>query len=422
MAEQNAVERWIEGISNEENRELVRNFDSFNAARGVKYNTRRTYTFILYRLTRAMNKGFKNVIRKDLEDYFARLNGTVTDATMSTHKVIVKKFFQWVYGLDEGYPDIVRWMKSSSGQNSLPDELLTQEDIKKIKEGCDSQRDRALIGMLYEGGFRAEEELVLKIKNVVFDQYGAVIILPKKAKRLKTGQRRIRLIDSAPDLQLWLNMHPLKDDPEAPLWLIVEKCRKGEALKYEGLYALIRKACKRAGLKKKVYPHLFRHSIATERAKNFTEQELKTMFGWSGSSRMAGRYVHLSGADVENKLLVMKGLLNSEKQEMEKKVLEPKKCPRCGTVNPADFKFCGKCSMVLDLRAVMEVEEAKKELNELKKFGIESGTLNLDTGVIDYDKLFDSPTIQKQIQAIEAKLEEKLLARLEERLMKKLGG
>jgi len=35
----------------------------------------------------------------------------------------------------------------------------------------------------------------------------------------KTGVRRVRTINATPYLHDWLNMHPNKDDPEAPLWV-----------------------------------------------------------------------------------------------------------------------------------------------------------------------------------------------------------
>lgn len=36
------------------------------------------------------------------------------------------------------------------------------------------------------------------------------------------------------------------------------------------------------------------------------------------------------------------------------------RCARCSEINPPDFKFCGKCGMPLDLKAVMEKEEKMK--------------------------------------------------------------
>jgi len=56
--------------------------------------------------------------------------------------------------------------------------------------------------------------------------------------------RRIRIIDAVPDLQLWLNMHPRDDAPNAPLWITP----KGGALSYTQAHAICTKAGEAAGL------------------------------------------------------------------------------------------------------------------------------------------------------------------------------
>ncbi|MBU5537665.1 MAG: zinc ribbon domain-containing protein [Candidatus Aenigmarchaeota archaeon] len=103
-------------------------------------------------------------------------------------------------------------------------------------------------------------------------------------------------------------------------------------------------------------------------AKLFTEQELKVLAGWVGSSYMPRIYVHLSGADVEKKLLMLHGKLTEEKLEEEKKkdeILKPKKCPRCNEVNPSSFRFCGKCGMVLDLKSAISIEKMRENIDGL---------------------------------------------------------
>jgi integrase len=60
-------------------------------------------------------------------------------------------------------------------------------------------------------GVRIGELLSLNIGHVQFDRYGAVVIVNGKA-----GMRRFRLISSVPDIQTWINMHPLRTDANAP--------------------------------------------------------------------------------------------------------------------------------------------------------------------------------------------------------------
>ncbi len=90
--------------------------------------------------------------------------------------------------------------------------ILCELEIKKLIAATNHQRDRALLFALYESGCRISEILKLKVGEVNFDRYGAYFVVDGK-----TGQRRIRLIDSVPDLQAWINKHPLRDNPNNPM-------------------------------------------------------------------------------------------------------------------------------------------------------------------------------------------------------------
>ena len=59
--------------------------------------------------------------------------------------------------------------------------------------------------------------------------------------------------------------------------------------------------------------------------------------------------VHLSGRDVDDALLRMYG----RKKEGEPEPRAPRKCVRCGVLNPAEGELCSKCGMALTLQAVM---------------------------------------------------------------------
>ena len=182
----------------------------------------------------------------------------------------------------------------------------------------------------------------------------------------KTGMRRVRVIDCVPDVKTWLNNHPRGKDPSAPLFL--ELRGKFNHLGNHATLANILKAVKRrAGLNKRVYPHLFRHSRATHLAKDFTEQELKVIFGWSGGSRMPATYVHLSGADVDKKMLEKRGLLEKNNGNA-KAVLEPIMCRNCHFQNSTTARLCTKCSHSL-IPGVFGQSENGNLLNQLFKDG-----------------------------------------------------
>ena len=171
--------------------------------------------------------------------------------------------------------------------------------------------------LLYDGALRIGEALGLKIKHLVFDSYGGYIMIPKS----KTGMRRVRLVDSIPYLKNYLEKeHPNKNDPNSYLFVGVEgkgsrQSDIGMPIESIAIRTLFNRIAKRSNLKKKVYPHLFRHTKLTEMAKDFTEQEMKIFAGWTAGSNMPSVYVHLSGEDVEKKILEKRGLIEEETTE-----------------------------------------------------------------------------------------------------------
>lgn len=313
-------------------------------------------------LTEATKRDIQGWAKNEQKRRTSRGRIGVSPTTLHIHKIHLKTFYRWLNG-GEKTPECVKWIKGTQRVRDLPvDAILSQEEIRRIIEVCDNPRDKAMIAVFYESATRIGEFLSLKIRNVDFDKYGAVIILPKNCPGLKTGSRRIRLIDSTPYIQNWLNSHPRKNDPNAPLWL----GNRGQGLRITQVQALIKQYAGKAQIKKRVYPHLFRHSRLTHLAKILNEMELRIYAGWTKSSKMPATYLHLSGHDVDQKLLGHRGLLEEEEEaRIEEKPLEPIKCTRCETVNPADAKFCYKCSMALTLKAAVELEGKREHTDDL---------------------------------------------------------
>ena len=92
--------------------------------------------------------------------------------------------------------------------------------------------------------------------------------------------------------------------------------------------------------------------------------------GWTADSRMASQYVHLSGRDIDNSILRINGIVKSS-QEKESQELKPLSCPRCSTQNPSTAKFCYKCSMVLDDKTAIDLQETRQKDDQSVKALIE---------------------------------------------------
>ena len=288
--------------------------------------------------------------------------------TKQSYKVIIKKFYKWLEFGDEyknrtEYPQLVSWIRSSLRKNEQPrikaSDILTEEEVKKLIDAADHSRDRAFISMLYELGARIGEIGSLRIKEVTRDKHGYIADLEGK-----TGHRTPRIVISDPHVTHWLSVHPLRDKPDAPLWVRVGHRDKEQRMGYGAFRELVLKLVTRAGIKKRVYHHLFRHTRVTHLLANkqINEAQAKVYFGWVPDSKMLSEYSHLISSDVNEAILAMHGIKTDEKKES---LFKPKQCPRCLAINSKDARFCQKCSSILDVNAALDLDQQRRSGDEL---------------------------------------------------------
>ena len=148
----------------------------------------------------------------------------------------------------------------------------------------------------------------MQIKHVKFDKFGAIISVDGK-----TGPRKIRLLKSIPYLREWLNVHPFRNNNDAPLWIQVEGKHYGDPLNYSGAKQLLLRLCKKAGINKRITLNLFRHTTATYLANSLPESLLRKRQGWTPSSKMPERYVHMIDEDLDEAYLRIHGIIKEDK-------------------------------------------------------------------------------------------------------------
>lgn len=347
-----SVQRQIQYVLDHEalllaQRDVLKRYDQeSDKNNGLSIKGRLCQLSVLSLMGRNVRKPWKEMTKEDIETYIFGLE--LSSSSMDLHKIHIRKFFKWLYK-SKDFPEIVEWINLQKNRNrKLPADLLTPEEIKMMIDAAgDNLRDRALVAVLYESGCRLGEIAGVKLKDVTSDQYGIVIIVHGK-----TGDRRVRLIDSVPDLIQWMNVHPNRGGE----FLFVHERNTEKQLEGKGIYLVIKKLTRKAGIKKKVHPHLFRHTRSTHLAKDFTDSELKIMQGWTPGSRMTEIYVHLSGADIDHKRLEKAGLLTRDEARKEDDSLKARVCPRCKANNPSTARFCPKCGMALDIETSVKID------------------------------------------------------------------
>ncbi len=231
-------------------------------------------------------------------------------------------------------------------------DLLTPQEVQVLVDACTTSRDRALILTLYEGGFRIGEIGQLKWGDLKVDSKGIAVNLD-----FKTGiPRYIRLVMSKKFIAEWRADYPGQVTPDAPVFLN----EYGSLITYAAVAKQIRRIAHRAGLQKRITPHLFRHSRITHLLREgMKESTLKLMMWGSVSSEMLKTYAHLTGGDIDSEISRLYGL-DTGKDSLEHIKLEPIVCPCCNLVNPPGEDYCRECMEPLTPEAIAEEESVQR--------------------------------------------------------------
>jgi integrase len=272
---------------------------------------------------------------------------------------VFKKFFKWLKGADY-YPPEVRWLKASVRNKTTvtADKLLSESEVLRLAEAAENHRDRAFVLVLYESGCRIGEILGLRMRDIACDENGALLSVSGK-----TGTRRIRIVASCSELMSWVNIHPDSRNQDAAVWVGVGSVGRNEPLTYYAARKLLQRLAKRAGVKKRVHPHIFRHSRATELLrKGFSLGKLPALFGWTPGTKMLNIYSHLNGDDASDEILRLHGLASAKAKLSPE--LTTRVCPRCRERVSTASRFCQKCGSSLDTSELV-VEEKREAADRL---------------------------------------------------------
>ena len=354
----------------EENKARIIEFalDCLNSE--LSYSRIEKYLQQLRQLALWLGKDFKEASRQDIKKLIGKLNMKgYKPRTKRDYKHALKKFYTWLEGDGEEPPAKVRWVKVSIKKNevTLPGEgdMLTIEERIQIIESARYLRDKAIIACLCDG-LRPGELLRLRVGDIRFDNHVAYAHV-----RGKTGQGRVDFIFGTPFLEQWLQHHPFKDTPWAPLWVHHRAREPGQYIKYRRLRRMVsdtgKRAQRRHGIRKeRVFSYLFRHTRATELAHELTDEEMDDYFRWVPGSPMPAVYVHMSGKKTGRKIRRIHGIEDKNEEEEKYKL---RRCVTCRRVNPSHYKKCYHCGRLLDDESHHDFKKRRAEaLKRLQEF------------------------------------------------------
>ncbi|MCO8266712.1 site-specific integrase [Haloferax sp. AB510] len=264
--------------------------------------------------------------------------------TNRDYRVAFRLFAKHVTRGDD-IPDTHSWISTKTSRDYQPepdeaDMLDLERDVEPMIEAARNPRDKALIALQFEGGFRGGELYDMRVEDITDGKHSLKVRVDGKR-----GEHDVHLIVAVPYVKRWLAEHP--GDHEDYLWT---KLTEPERFSYTRFLQCFKAAGKRAEIRKPVTPTNFRKSNAywlstREKSQAFIEDRQ----GRARGSPVISRYVaKFSGETQEIQYAAMHGL---EAVETETKELAPVTCPRCEKETPRERGFCIHCNQSLDIES-----------------------------------------------------------------------
>jgi integrase/recombinase XerD len=181
---------------------------------------------------------------------------------------------------------------------------LTQNEVFKLVEACNNVRDKFLICLLHESGIRIGEALGLRHEDIFSKGINEIHIVDRDDNaffaRAKTGARVIHV---SKELMQMYSTYLIDEYPEVDSDYVFINCWKkpmGAPMSKSNVDNLFIRLTKKTGIK--VYPHLLRHTHATELIRaSWDISHVQKRLGHSDVQTTLNTYIHLTDDDLAQK-------------------------------------------------------------------------------------------------------------------------
>ena len=235
------------------NQEYLKMFLAAKTIEGCSKRTIQYYRVTIEKMLTVMNQPIRKITTEDMRSYLSQYqewNGC-SKVTVDNVRRNISSFFSWLE--EENYilkSPMRRIHKIKTNQQVK--EIITDEDIERLRDSCSCKRDLAMIDLLYSTGIRVGELVNLNISDVDFEARECVVFG-------KGGKERKVYFDAKSKLHLQAYLSSRVDDNEA---LFVTLDAPHDRLKISGVEIRMRSLGRSNNLTR-IHPHKFRRTMAT---------------------------------------------------------------------------------------------------------------------------------------------------------------
>jgi len=227
-------------------------------------------------------KNLEEIPLEEINTYILDLirNKNISASQQNQRINSIKFYYEKVLGYDKIKYNIER-PKSST---SLPNTLSVAE-IKRMLDVTKNIKHKCIISLLYSAGLRRSELTDLRLENILSDQM--------KIKIKSSKGNKDRYVGLSNHLLELLREYFVDYRPK--VWLIEGQNKE----QYSGTSILhvVKNSARKAGIFRRVTPHMLRHSFATHHLESGTDLRYIQEFLGHSSSKTTEIYTHVAQTD-----------------------------------------------------------------------------------------------------------------------------
>lgn len=197
----------------------------------------------------------KNLSSQDINDYLVSLNEKKVSESYFNQSINSIRFF-FKYVLNKKIKDYLVIRPKKAKTQPI---ILSDEEIQKTFDVCTNIKHKAIISLMYGSGLRVSEVVNLKIENV--DSKNMVIWI----KQSKGKKDRMAIL--TPQTLDLLRKYFKEYNPK--IWLFNGQLLKSDLpntikqYTVKSIQQFVKDVSVKAGITKRVHPHLYRHGYCT---------------------------------------------------------------------------------------------------------------------------------------------------------------
>ena len=220
---------------------------------GCSERTMQYYRVTIEKLLQCVTQPIRKITTEDMRSYlsdYQKINdcGKVTVDNIRRN---ISSFFSWLEEENYILKSPMRRIHKIKTNQQVKD-IISDEEIEKLRDRCDNKRDLAMIDLLYSTGIRVGELVNLKISDIDFESRECVVFG-------KGGKERKVYFDAKAKLHLQEYIESRNDENPA---LFVTLDAPHKTLKISGVEIRMRQLGRSLSMVK-IHPHKFRRTMAT---------------------------------------------------------------------------------------------------------------------------------------------------------------